>query len=385
MNANANFIQPSPAATASDPPASERVFAHNQQPQKPSRAAGGSGCKTGEGRLQFALLILLSILFSNSVTANEPAIDSLSPWARDAQRRVVKIYGAGGLKGLEAYQSGFLVSPDGHIATAWSYVLDVEPIVQLDDGRRYESTIVGFEPALELAVLKIDASELPFFPVPATSETSWGDPVIAVSNLFNIATGDEPASVMQGSVAAITDLDARRGTFKTPYRGKVMILDLIANNPGAAGGALVDSGGELVGMLGKELRDSATGTWLNYAVPASALRGTIGDIIAGRKTTTPVDTKPMLARDQSQDLATLGMVMVPDVLETTPAYIDVVVDGSAAAAAGLRPDDLVLLVAGQRVDSQRGLRKLLRFIDRRDDVDITIQRDTEILNLSLRP
>lgn len=331
------------------------------------------------------LLFALSLTSVTLLAADEPGINSLSPWARDAQRRVVKIYGAGGLKGLEAYQSGFLVSPDGHIATAWSYVLDVEPIVQLDDGRRYESKIVGFEPALELAVLKIEASELPFFSVPATSEVSWGDPVIAVSNLFNIATGDEPASVMQGTVAAITDLDARRGTFKTPYRGKVMILDLIANNPGAAGGALVDSAGELVGMLGKELRDSATGTWLNYAVPAGAFRKTIGDIIAGRTTTSPVDGQPMLPRNQSHDFVTLGMVMVPDVLETTPAYVDEVIDGSAADTAGLRPDDLLLLVAGQRVESQRSLRKLLRTIDRRDDVDITIQRASEILNLSLRP
>ena len=45
--------------------------------------------------------------------------------ARDSQKRVVKIYGAGGIAGLEAYQSGFIVSPEGHIATAWSSVLDV--------------------------------------------------------------------------------------------------------------------------------------------------------------------------------------------------------------------------------------------------------------------
>ena len=62
-----------------------------------------------------------------------------------------------------------------------------------------------------------------------------GDPVIAVSNLFNIATGDEPASVLQGTVAAVSNLNARRGTLKTPYSGNVYILDLIANNPGAAG------------------------------------------------------------------------------------------------------------------------------------------------------
>jgi S1-C subfamily serine protease len=328
---------------------------------------------------------ILVILFA--VVAFRPAIAQppLGDLAREAQRRVVKIYGAGGLSGLEAYQSGFLVSPDGHVATAWSYVLDVEPIVLLDDGRRFESKILGFEPSLELAVLKIEASGLPFFRVEGETSAQWGDPIVAASNLFGIATGNEPASVMQGSVAAITDLDARRGTFKTPYRGKVLVLDLIANNPGAAGGAVVDVRGQLVGMLGKELRDSATGVWLNYALPASALRKTIGDIIAGRQTTVAEESSPMLPREKSHQVQTLGLVMVPDVLETTPAYIDDVEADSPAARADLRPDDLVLLVDGKRVESQRTFRALLRTIDRRDNVELTIQRDTEILPVVLRP
>jgi serine protease Do len=299
---------------------------------------------------------------------------------------VVKVYGAGGLSGLEAYQSGFLVSPDGHVATAWSYVLDVEPIVVLDDGRRFESKIVGFEPSLELAVLKCDGvSELPFFGVSEQTPCDWGDPILAVSNLFGIASGSEPASVMQGSIAALAELDARRGTFKTPYRGKVLVLDLIANNPGAAGGAVINARGELVGMLGKELRDSATGVWLNYALPVSALRTAIGDIIAGRKTTVATQTDPKLPREQSHNLEALGLVMIPDVLESTPAYIDSVVVGSAAARAQLRPDDLILLVDGKRVDSQRSLRALLRTVDRRDQVELTVQRDTEIVPSVLRP
>jgi len=309
----------------------------------------------------------------------------LSSAARDAQQRVVKIYGAGGLAGLEAYQSGFLVSPDGHVATAWSYVLDVDPIVVLDDGRRFESSIVGFEPSLELAVLKIETSGVPFFRFSAETKPQWGDPVLAVSNLFGIATGDESASVMQGTVAAISPLDARRGTFKTPFRGEVLILDLIANNPGAAGGAVVDAQGNLVGMLGKELRDAATGVWLNYALPAEALRATIGDIIAGRVPSSPTEGQPMLPREQAHDPLRLGLVLVPDVLESTPVYVDHVLVNTPASKAGLRPDDLVLLVDGSRVPSQRVLREMLRRIDRRDPVELTIQRGVEILPVTLRP
>jgi S1-C subfamily serine protease len=341
--------------------------------------------------LFFAALLIIECGFAGSRELGwhgrsaiaQPPLDDR---ARQAQKRVVKVYGAGGLSGLEAYQSGFLVSPEGHVATAWSYVLDVEPIVVLDDGRRFESKIVGFEPSLELAVLKCDGvSELPFFEVSEQTPCDWGDSILAVSNLFGIASGSEPASVMQGSIAAMAELDARRGTFKTPYRGKVLILDLIANNPGAAGGAVVNARGELVGMLGKELRDSATGVWLNYALPVAALRTAIGDIIAGRKTTAATKTDPLLPRDQSHNPAALGLVMIPDVLESTPAYIDSVVAGSAAGRAQLRPDDLILLVDGKRVDSQRSLRALLRTVDRRDQVELTVQRDTEILPSVLRP
>jgi serine protease Do len=327
----------------------------------------------------------LAFLFVFAVLRPSIAQPPLGDLARQAQLRVVKIYGAGGLSGLDAYQSGILVSPDGHVATAWSSVLDVEPIVLLDDGRRFESKIINFEPSLELAVLKIEASNLPYFKISDDMIVQWGDPILAVSNLFGIATGNEPASVMQGSIASIADLDARRGTFKTPYRGKVLVLDLIANNPGAAGGAVVDIRGQLAGMLGKELRDSATGVWLNYAVPAAVLRKTIGDIIAGRKTTAVQDSIPTLPRDKSHHVTTLGLIMIPDVLESTPAYIDAVLPDSPAGSAQLRPDDLVLLVNGKRVESQRALRAMLRTIDRRDDVRLTIQRGTEILPIVLRP
>ncbi len=334
------------------------------------------------------LVLLLGVAFSLSFVHAGDALaqPSLESASRHAQKRVVKVYGAGGQRGLEAYQSGVLVSPEGHVATAWSYVLDVEPIVVLDDGRRFESTIVGFEPALELAVLKLeDASQLPYFAIDKELSLTWGDPVLAVSNLFGIAAGNEPASVMQGSVAAVSSLDARRGRFKTPYQGKVLILDLIANNPGAAGGALVNVEGDLVGLLGKELRDASTGVWLNYAIPSTEFRTAIGDIIAGRKTTVASAETMLLPREKSHNPRSLGLVMIPDVLESTPAYVDSVVPESPAAMAMLRPDDLVLLVDGKRVESQRRLRDLLRRVDRRDQVELTIQRDNEIVPLVLRP
>ena len=109
-----------------------------------------------------------------------------------------------------------------------------------------------------------------------------GTRILAFSNLFGVAVGDEPVSVQRGTVSVVTRLEARRGVFETPYRGPVYVLDVTTNNPGAAGGALVTRRGELAGMLGKELRNSLNNTWLNYAVPIDELRRSVDEIRAGK-------------------------------------------------------------------------------------------------------
>ena len=186
------------------------------------------------------------------------------------QDKLVKIYGAGGSRGLEAYQSGFLISPDGHILTAWSYVLDTEYVTAvLSDGRRQKAEFVGADPRLEVAVLKIELSGLPYYDISQGVSLGVGDHVLAFSNLYGIASGNEQSSMLQGIVSAVVPLAARRGVYKSPYDGPVYVLDAMANNAGAAGGVLTDYEGHLAGMLGKELRSSQTNLWLNYAIPPS--------------------------------------------------------------------------------------------------------------------
>jgi S1-C subfamily serine protease len=326
-------------------------------------------------------LVLATCLLPSILLAQPPSRESV---VRDAQRSVVKIYGAGGLSGLEAYQSGFLVSPEGHIATVWSSVLDVDPIVVLDDGRRFEAKIVGFEPKLELAVLKIEETELPFFRMNDNSTVDLTIPVMAVSNLFSIAAGNEPASVMQGYIAGQSVLDARRGTFKSTYNGPIYVLDIVTSNPGNAGGALIDFQGRLLGMIGKELRDERTSVWLNHAIPTEMLRTPIADIVAGRAVTPDPAMDKKLPPDQAASLEKLGLVLVPNVLEKTPAYVDSVQKDSPAATAGLLPDDLILLINGARMDSQRAVLDMLQTIDARDPVTVTLQRERQVLVLTLK-
>lgn len=300
----------------------------------------------------------------------------------DTQAKVVKIYGAGGFKGLEAYQSGFLISADGLVLTAWSYVLDTDAItVTLHDGRKLEAKLIGADPRLEVALLKIDATELPYFdltqPAPAAPT---GSRVLAFSNLFGVATGDEPVSVQHGSIAARTILDARRGAFDTPYHGPVYVVDAMTNNPGAAGGALTNASGALLAMLGKELRSSLTNTWLNYAIPIEELTATVEAIRTGKHVAAeePAENKPA----EAFSVEHLGLVLVPDVLERTPPFVDAVQAESLAAQLGLKPDDLVLFVNDRLVQSCKALVEELSRIDRADPVKMTVIRGQQLIDVT---
>ncbi len=176
--------------------------------------------------------------------------------------------------------------------------------------------------------------------------------------------------------------DARRGAFETPYHGPVYVLDMTTNNPGAAGGALVTRDGQLTGMLGKELRNSLNNTWLNYAVPIDELRRSVEQIEAGRLVVAGPETAKKPAR--SLDLASLGIVLIPDVVERTPPYVDAVRRGSPAAKAGVRPDDLILVVGDRLVQSCKALVSELEYVDYEDAITITVERGTELIPFSLR-
>ncbi|MFT7644012.1 MAG: S1-C subfamily serine protease [Pirellulaceae bacterium] len=338
---------------------------------------------------KFALLLLGCLTMMSAAPFASAADDrakrnSFAETVNSVQPKMVKVYGAGGLKGLEAYQSGFLISADGHVLTSWSYVLDTDYItITLNDGRKFEGTLVGADPRLEIAVVKIEATDLPFFDLSKAAELESGDRVLAFSNLYGVATGNEPASVLHGSVSAKTTLAARRGAFQSPYKGPVYVVDAMTNNPGATGGALTNRRGELAGILGKELRNSQNNTWLNYSVPVSSIREAVEDILAGRTRPRSEDENARKPADPV-NLSLLGIVLVPDVLAKTPPFVDRIVPDSPAQTAGIKVDDLVLFVNNRIVSSVRSLRDELSFIDRLEIVRLTIQRKQELIDVELR-
>ena len=182
---------------------------------------------------------------------------------------------------------------------------------------------------------------------------------------------------------AQTELNARRGTFESVYQGQVLIIDAMTNNPGAAGGALTTMDGRLIGMLGKELRDASANTWLNYAVPMAQLHDSIQRIIAGKSIQRADVTRRLVDRPAS--LSSLGIVLVPNILAKTPAYIDLVEPQSRAAKAGLQSDDLVLFINSTRVTSQVALLDELKSIDRGDTITMLVQRGNALIESVLAP
>src|SRR5262249_28347555 len=159
-----------------------------------------------------------------------------------------------------------------------------------------------------------------------------------------------------GVIACYAKLHGRRGIHSAPFAGNVYFVDAITNNPGAAGGVITTRKGELLGLVGKELKNTLSETWINYAVPIQAK----AEIRKGDQVRTvsimemldkKADYRPVANRDNKEKgpWAYHGIVLVPNVSETTPPYVDDVLPGSPAARAGLKVDDLIVYVDGEQV------------------------------------
>jgi serine protease Do len=340
---------------------------------------------------KFALIVTLAAATTGLIpeSARAAGSRSSSQTIRYVLPRMVKIFGAGGLQGLAAFGSGFLVSKEGHIVTVWSHVLDAdEVIVVLNDGRRFTATVLGAEPQLELAVLKIEAFDqelnLPHFDLSSgIGSASEGTRILGFSNMFKVATGDEAVSVLHGVIAAKTKLKTRRGTFELPYDGAVYVVDAITNNSGAAGGLLATREGKLLGMIGREVRNAETNTWLNYSIPISELTTAIEEIISGnfRSQRQPLDEPAAAMRYSPIDF---GIVMVPDVLFRTPAYVNALVEGSAAHKAKLQPDDLILFVNDDLVQSVKEQATAFGRLEAGDTLRLVVRREDQLLTFEMK-
>ncbi len=342
-------------------------------------------CRRLSGHTVWTQAMLWSLL-PVVLTTQPVAAESLSATIQRVQQRTVKVFGAGGIRRLHAYSTGFVVSSRGHVVTAWSHVLDTEELtVVLFDGRKVRAKVLGAEPQLDLAVLELEGDDLdlPTWDlVRDATDAGPGTRVLGFSNMFRVATGDEFVSVLHGVVAAKAPLATRRGAFETSYEGTAYIVDAVTNNPGAGGGVLTTRSGRLLGMIGKELRSAASNTWVNYAVPISELKEPVAQIIAGKYRARQREPEDAEATPRFRPLE-FGIVLVPDVLFRTPAFIDRVQPGSAASQVGLQPDDLVLFVNGDLVQSCRVLRQRLGRIEPGGVLKLTVRRGDQLIPVEM--
>ena len=199
--------------------------------------------------------------------------------------------------------------------------------------------------------------------------------------MYGVATGDEPVSVQTGVLSAKTKLSSRRGAFESAYNGDVYLVDAIINNPGANGGVLCDRKGRLLGVIGKELRDNNLDTWLNFAIPISSIASSVQEIRDGQMIVQ--DRSGQRKPSEPMSLNLMGMVMVPDVVDRTPPFIDRIVAGSAAADADLRPDDLVISVNNKLCPSVKDLLEELEYVDRDSKLRLTIRRNNDFIEVEI--
>jgi serine protease Do len=336
-----------------------------------------------------------AIVVAAALPASAAAADPFNELAEATNKKLVKLFGAGGFSRLNNFGTGIIISKDGYVLTVASQLLDTSDlVVHLYDGQRMKAQVVVVEPELDAAIVKIRAEgrkledplgfDLNYFDIAEAAKrppATVGDWALALSNTFEIALRDEPLSLQRGVIMAHTKLAGRRGVFEFPYTGDVYVTDMIMNNPGAAGGALIDRKGNLLGVIGREIKNSLSDTWMNYAIPVTAkaevkIRELVKDKDGKEKEeerTVSVsmtefavkgmkgEYKPILGKTTIKgEGGYIGIIFVPDILERTPAYVEDVVPGSPAAKAGIRPDDLVSFVDGEPVVSIKGFREWLQ-------------------------
>jgi serine protease Do len=344
----------------------------------------------------FLVAGLLYAGLGTSVRADE----SFAKVAEKVNNKLAKVYGSGGLKGLPSYGTGIVVSADGYILTVYSHLLDTRDLrVHLADGSRYHAKVVATEPELDVALIKVGddktkVDDLEFYDIVAAAKKPLADAgtgVLAFSNQFQIATREEPMSIQQGRVAAYARLYGRIGIHEAPFTGFVYVIDAITNNPGAAGGALTNRKGELLGLIGKELRNEQTNTWINYAVPIGAKLEVKGD--DGKLTTVSIldlvekkeNYKPIVTKKEKiKGGGYTGIVLVPNVVERTPPYVEDVVAGSPAAKAGLKPDDLIVYVDGLPVISIQMYNDLVDRYRPDESMKLEIRRGDKLQSITLK-
>jgi len=234
--------------------------------------------------------------------------------------------------------SGVIVSKDGYILTNNHVVDNADEVkVALNDGREFTGKIVGKDPKSDVAVLKVDAKDLPAIEIANSDQTEVGDVVLAIGNPFGVGQ-----TVTTGIISA-----KDRGNLGLDYED--FIQTDAAINPGNSGGALVDAEGRLIGINTAILSRSGGYQGIGFAVPANQARNVMeglvkdGRVVRSYLGVNIQDLTPALANEF--DLKNTSGVVVSDVVPKSPAD-----------KAGFKAGDVITDFNGKPVQDSRHLK-----------------------------
>ncbi|MGB7680529.1 MAG: DegQ family serine endoprotease [Candidatus Acidiferrales bacterium] len=263
--------------------------------------------------------------------------------------------------------SGVIIGTNGYILTN-NHVVDgaTDVKVYLRDKREFQAHIVGRDAKTDIAVLKIDANNLPAIPLGDSSKVQVGDLVFAVGDPFGVGQ-----TVTMGIVSAT----GRANLGIEDYEDFIQTDAPI--NPGNSGGALIDARGELVGINTAILSRSGGSQGIGFAIPVNLARHDMDEIVAyghvirGWLGATIQDVTPAMAKAFGMEAP--GGALIADVSPDSPA-----------TQAGLKPGDIILSMNGQPVGDSASLRLQVSESAPGTSFPMTVRRGTSTLNITAK-
>ncbi|MFI3318587.1 MAG: Do family serine endopeptidase [Rikenellaceae bacterium] len=269
--------------------------------------------------------------------------------------------------------SGVIISEDGYVVTNNHVVDGASSLkVNLYDGRSYEAEVIGTDPNTDIALVKIDAKDLPTIPFGSSDALRLGEWVLAIGS---------PLNLQSTITAGIVSAKARQlDVIAEEFRVESFIQTDAAVNPGNSGGALVNAHGELVGI--NTLIMSQTGSYVGYsfAVPETIVKKVVTDLkeygLVQRAmlgvSFMPVDQRFIDEQGRDLGIDTIGGV-----------YVARVQEGSAASEAGIRKGDVILSVDGVKLTDKVNLQEQIARHRPNDKVKLSIKRGGDVKHLDV--
>lgn len=261
--------------------------------------------------------------------------------------------------------SGFIISEDGYVMTNAHVVSDAsEVMVTLDDRRQLPATIVGVDESTDIALLKVDAEDLPAAELGNSDEVVVGEWVLAIGSPFGL---DHTAT--QGIVSAVSR--------NLPSGGYAPFIQTdVAVNPGNSGGPLFNTDGVVIGVNSQIYSSSGGYQGLSFAIPINVARH-----VADQLKTSGHASRGWLGvaiQDVDQGLADAFGLDAP-----TGALVSSLSEDGPAAAAGLKAGDIITEFNGSKVNQSGDLPGLVGVIPAGEIANVTLLRDGKERNLNV--